>query len=202
MFIYLWKLNCNHHATLCFPASANCTDGQIRLRGGTSMTEGRVEICYDKTWGTICDTRWDYRDAQVACRQLGFPSIGELPYIPHINICVCVCVCVWINLYIHTHIYIYILVHRGDLTWKLPLQGHGHTIMLILDMARVIYILIGLVALEENKPWSTALTVELESPHTTVAMMMMLVSGVSVSYTQSDIMNVGLLLTNFFVIHT
>ena len=69
-------------------------------------------------------------------------------------------------------------------------------------MARVIYILTGLVALEENKPWSTALTVELESPHTTVAMMMMLVSDVSVSSSRwSDIMNVGLLLTNF-VIHT
>jgi len=48
--------------------------------GGTNVTEGRVEICIDKAWGTICDTYWDNREAQVACRQLGFPSIGMCPH--------------------------------------------------------------------------------------------------------------------------
>ena len=48
--------------------------------------------------------------------------------------------------------------------------------MLALAVELVRYFLIGLVALEENKPCSAAIIVELESPHTTVAMMMMLVS--------------------------
>ena len=55
----------------------NCTDGQIRLRGGTTVREGRVEICISGVWGTICDTFWDSREARVVCRQLGFLSIGE-----------------------------------------------------------------------------------------------------------------------------
>ena len=56
---------------------SNCTDSQVRLRGGLNHREGRVEICINRVWGTICDTFWDYREAQVVCRQLGFPSIGE-----------------------------------------------------------------------------------------------------------------------------
>ena len=54
-----------------------CTDGSIRLRGGTSVREGRVEICIEGRWGTICDNSWDSRDASVVCRQLNYSSLGK-----------------------------------------------------------------------------------------------------------------------------
>jgi len=34
--------------------------------------QGRIEILHNGTWGTICDHDWEYEDAQVACRSLGF----------------------------------------------------------------------------------------------------------------------------------
>ena len=53
-----------------------CNNGDLRLRGGNTELEGRVELCWNETWGTICDGFWSTFDANVACRQLGFAPLG------------------------------------------------------------------------------------------------------------------------------
>ena len=50
-----------------------CSNGDVRLMNGSedSASAGRVEVCFSNVYGSVCNDRWDERDASVVCRQLG-----------------------------------------------------------------------------------------------------------------------------------
>jgi len=47
----------------------------VRLAGSGLSHEGRLEVYYNGTWGTVCDDYFDNNDARVMCKSLGFDII-------------------------------------------------------------------------------------------------------------------------------
>lgn len=106
-----------------------CEDGNIRLMNGSTSLEGRVEVCYDNTYWTVCDDFWDELDAQVVCNQLEYPDTAtsckpqySLDLLQHCSLYIRAFVCVIENITELQHMHgvndlksvVYQLMHIAD----------------------------------------------------------------------------------------
>ena len=59
-------------------SSSSCNDGDLRLNGGSTFHQGRLEVCVNSVWGSVCDSKGVFTkdEATVACRQLGILQEG------------------------------------------------------------------------------------------------------------------------------
>ena len=59
-------------------ANDSCVSGSMRLTSGSGNMTGRVELCLEGKWGTVCNDTFNANAARVVCKQLWPSTIGNL----------------------------------------------------------------------------------------------------------------------------
>lgn len=77
-----------YYNNLRYAESFRCSeDGAVRLVDGPNAYEGRLEICAQGEWGTVCNdgnmnhNGFDINAARIVCRQLGIEEGGKLNFV-------------------------------------------------------------------------------------------------------------------------
>ena len=135
---------------------APCNESDVRLRDGPSKASGRIELCHNGTWGTICSDFWDNIDASILCKQLGYSPYGN---------CL-VLIVTYMNVNQNCHNIIFF--QEPLFCPPTILRGFGHTILLIL------------IVVDTKTTCGTVHTM-LSSIHTLVHLIMMLQSAAKVT---------------------
>ena len=77
----LYNLSKCHVFANVVHAGISCRDGDVRLVNGSRPYEGRIDVCFNETWGTVCGSispwSWNHSQADIVCRQLGYSQAGE-----------------------------------------------------------------------------------------------------------------------------
>ena len=55
----------------------NCKNGEMRLMEGKEEWEGRLEVCYNKRWGTVSGDKWTLTNSHVICNALGYNTTSK-----------------------------------------------------------------------------------------------------------------------------
>ncbi|EDV27499.1 uncharacterized protein TRIADDRAFT_53245 [Trichoplax adhaerens] len=71
------KHNCDHSEDVGISCERTLSSVPVRLISPKNCSIGRLEVYYSGSWGTVCKNQFDLKDANVVCKQLGFPKANN-----------------------------------------------------------------------------------------------------------------------------